>query len=190
MVYTRDQPDDVDVGVSQPIVKADTNQADTSFAIDHVAFSTVTDNGKHKKVFFNANTDISGETTAGVQSIICTAVSNATTTTPLPYFKNATGTGYLAPVGARVRFEGRTTTGTCTLKGTSINITSVDYSTVTTLYTVTMTSALSDAHYLPMVQIKSASDVSITSTTVFTINASGLTASDYVSVVVFGQIAP
>lgn len=52
MPYLRNQPVATDdVSVSQPILAANTNQADDSFGIDHYKFSDLTvNNGKHNQV--------------------------------------------------------------------------------------------------------------------------------------------
>ncbi len=52
MVYTLNQPVDADdLSISSPILRANTNQADTSFGTDHYNFSDNTaNNGLHKRV--------------------------------------------------------------------------------------------------------------------------------------------
>lgn len=123
MAYTRDEPTDVDVGVSRPLLAANTNQADDSFGVDHVKFSVTTNNGYHHYLHLDAAYDGSAGITAPTEDITNIFATNtlATTTKPLPVFRNATGVGFLVPVGALMQFNCTSTNGTVSPIGAYIN---------------------------------------------------------------------
>lgn len=188
MAYTRDEPTDVDVGVSRPILAANTNQADDSFGTDHVKFSVTTNNGYHHYIHLDAAYDGSVGITAPTGDITNIFATNtlATSPKPLPIFRNATGVGFLAPVGAVIRFD-----SSAAVSGMQINAT---VGVAAGVYTITFGKAMADANYLVIVSAEGASGDAYTQQAVHTKTTASFkigfpTGATYLSLVVYGLIS-
>ena len=192
MVYTRDQPADVDVGISRSILAANTNQADTSFGIDHVKFSVATNVGYHHFLHFDQIDDGATDITAPTGNItnIFATETLATTTKPLPVFRNATGVGFLVPVGAMISFPGSNSTSypvSLTPIGMYVNATVVK--TSSTLYTITFDKAFNNVNY--HVQMTSSAGATITTKAIgsLTIASAGATSTSVLSFMIYDVIS-
>lgn len=162
-------------------------KANADYSINHIPWTATAENGRHTKVQFDTNNASVAQ--ALLRSEIYTAVTNPTTTDPLPAFRNLDGSGFLVPVGARIRFNRvNANTNPVPLTGDSLNTTLVTYTLAGTFYEITMTGALTDTNYLVMVQCPSPVQVVIVNTTTFRL-ITAATVADHIAVIVYGQVA-
>jgi len=196
MVYTTDQPADVDVGLSRAILAANTNTANDAFGIDHVKFSESTNQGYHHYIHLDAAYD----GTAGITApTVGTDITNLfatntliTGTKPLPVFRNATGVGFLMPIGAMVQFSASTLTTypvTITPSGTYINYSKIEKTDANT-YVITFSKSMTSTTYQVILSYRDRLDfyVSSKAAATLTLKYTGIGYTDEVSVVVLGVV--
>ncbi len=143
MVYTRNQPvDSDDLQISAPILRANTNQADTSFGTDHYAFSNLIpgENGFHKKVTLIDQTG-SLPSSSG-NSVVAYSVTNSSIT--MPYYQRD-GLATVFPVSPIKAFARVTCTGSAGLQtlSNSFNVSSVTL--LSQVYTINLTNPMRNA---------------------------------------------
>lgn len=158
MVYLRNEPVASDfIAVSQPKLQANTNDADTYFAVDHQGFSAASNQGKHNQVTLleraAASTpgvnegalyglDVSGNTELHYRLQSSGTITQMTTAGAL-CLTNST-----IPMG--VRASGRFTLGaTPALVGTAFNVTAPNITRPDTgQFNIQLTNALTDTNAL------------------------------------------
>ena len=188
MVYTRSQPADVDVGISRPILAANTDQADTSFGIDHVAFSVATNAGYHKHIQFEDDAEPSTGPTGDKSNLYTTKNLIGNGSSPMPVFRNESGVGFLVPMACLCTFA---VDGTIDANTVNLNVASVARasSAPNYVYTITFDKAMNNANYTVVAGFLPNSSITVTKATATVKFTAEATIAISGTIFIFGEIS-